>query len=166
MIAPLQPPDSFYLLAAQGWLGLGSPAEADRELEQLAPSARGHPEVLKVRWEIEAARKNWQAALELAATLIGLEPEEPLGWVHRSYCLHELKRTSEARDNLLQVVEKFPEVATIRYNLACYECQLGHLVQAKQWLQAAYRLGDPDEMKRMALEDPDLQPLWSDIRSG
>ena len=61
-------------------------------------------------------------------------PESALGWVHRYYAFHELKRTAEARDNLLRVVDKFPEDPIMRYNLACYECQLGNLERAKQWL--------------------------------
>ena len=83
--------------------------------------------------------------------------------VHRSYCLHELKRSEEARDNLLRVVDKFPEDPIMRYNLACYECQLGRLEQAKNWLQKAYESGDPKKIRSMALEDPDLKPLWREI---
>ncbi len=78
---------------------------------------------------------------------------------------HELKRTAEARDNLLRVVEKFPMSPTIRYNLACYECQLGRLEHAKKWLEEAFRLGDPKKLKLMALDDPDLEPLWKNIGS-
>jgi Flp pilus assembly protein TadD len=101
--------------------------------------------------------------LDIAAALIQLNPEDPQGWVHRSYALHELKRTAEARDNLLRVVEKFPIIATMRYNLACYEAQLGRLEQAKQWLEKAFALGDARNMKLAALDDPDLEPLWKDI---
>jgi TPR repeat protein len=90
-------------------------------------------------------------------------PQHPLGWVHRSYCLHELKRTEEARDNLLRVVDKFPDDPIMRYNLACYECQLGKLEQAKNWLTKACELGDPKKIKMMALADPDLEPLWKEI---
>ena len=90
-------------------------------------------------------------------------PEHPSGWVHRAYCLHELKRTREARDNLLRVVERFPDDATMHYNLACYECQLGKLEEAKEWLAKAFKLGDAKKMKVAALDDPDLQPLWAKI---
>jgi len=166
MISPLQPPDTFHLQAAQGWLELGSPIESSEELEKITPQMRTHPDVLKVRWEIYAAQKKWEAALDIATTLMELEPEKPLGWVHRSYCLHELKRTAEARDNLLRVVDKFSMSATIPYNLACYECQLGNLPQAKKWLKAAFRIGNKKQMKRAALEDPDLKPLWQEIRSS
>jgi hypothetical protein len=76
-----------------------------------------------------------------------------------------LKRTAEARDNLLRVVENFPISATMRYNLACYECQLGRLEQAKEWLEKAFQLGDAKKMKLPALADPDLEPLWKEIGS-
>jgi hypothetical protein len=51
----------------------------------------------------------------------------------------------------------------MRYNLACYECQLGRLEQAKGWLEKAFALGDAREMKLAALDDPDLEPLWKTI---
>jgi tetratricopeptide (TPR) repeat protein len=162
-VKPLKPPDSLHLLAAQGWLELGNHIEANEELENITPQLRAHPEVLKVRWEIYAAAKKWEATLHIAAALIQLDPDNPLGWVHRSYAFHELKRTAEARDNLLRVVDKFSASATMRYNLACYECQLGRLEQAKQWLEKAFELGDARNMKLAALDDPDLQPLWKEI---
>jgi hypothetical protein len=60
-------------------------------------------------------------------------------------------------------VERFPDSATMRYNLACYECQLGRLTEARRWLEAAYELGGTREMKLMALDDEDLRPLWDHI---
>ncbi len=83
--------------------------------------------------------------------------------MNHSFALHELKRTAEARDNLLRVVETFPFSATLRYSLACYECLLGRLKQAKQWLEQAFDRGDAKKMKRAALDDPDLEPLWKEI---
>ncbi len=160
---PIERPDSLHLQAAQGWLELGSHIEANEELEKITPQLRARPDVLKVRWEIYASAKKWEATLDIAAALIQLDPEDPLGWVHRSYALHEMKRTAEARDNLLRVVDKFPISATMRYNLACYECQLGRLEQARDWLQKAFALGGAKEMKLAALDDPDLEPLWKDI---
>ena len=119
-----------------------------------------------MRCEIYIAARKWEAALDTAAALIQLDPEDPQGWFHRSYALHELKRTAEARDNLLGVVGKFPNSATMRYNLACYECQLGRLEQARKWLEQAFALGDPMKMTLAALEDRDLEPLWKDLRSS
>src|SRR5664279_2801766 len=160
---PLAPRDTFHFLAAQGWLELGNPAEANAELEKLAPQLRVLPAVLNLRWLIYVAAEDWGAALDIAAALIQLDPEDPVGWANRSYALHELKRTAEARDNLLRVVDRFPASATMRYNLACYECQLGRLEQAKRWLEKAFALGDARKMQLAALDDPDLQPLWKEI---
>jgi len=162
----LEPPDSLHLKAAQGWLELGNHIEADAELDEIAPALRIHPDVLEVRWQIYATARKWEACADIAATITRLAPDEPLGWIYRSFALHELKRTQEARDNLLPVVEAFPHEALMRYNLACYECQLGCLQQAKEWLQKAFETSrEPTQLRLMALEDPDLEPLWRGIGS-
>jgi predicted Zn-dependent protease len=152
--------DQWHLRAADGWLGLGNHLEANAELEEIRAEVRGHPAVLAVRWQIYAAAKKWEGALEIASALVQMCPESCLGWIHRSYTLHELKRTAEARDNLLRVVDKFLDNTTVRYNLACYECQLGRFAQARAWLEKAFKLGDASELKLAALDDPDLAPLW------
>lgn len=162
---PLEPPDSLLVQAAQGWLELGNPIEAEAELDKVPPQHQAHPAVLEVRWEICAKAKKWDAALEIASALVQVVPEHPLGWVHQSFCLHELERTAEARDNLLSVVDKFPQDAVMLYNLACYECRLGSLEQAKHWLQATFEIDRAHQLKPMALKDPDLEPLWKDIGS-
>ena len=77
--------------------------------------------------------------------------------------MHELKRTQEARDNLLDVIASFPDHATLRYNLACYETQLGHLNPALAYLEKAFDLDDTQDLMVLALEDPDLKPLWERI---
>ncbi len=61
------------------------------------------------------------------------------------------------------MVDKYPNSPTMRFNLACYECQLGRLETAKRWLAKAFALGDAKQMKLAALEGPDLEPLWKDI---
>lgn len=105
------PPATLHLQAAQGWLELGNHIEADAELDNITPELRAHPDVLKVRWQIYATAKQWEAALEIAAAIIQMAPDDPVGWVDRSCVLHQLKRTAEARDNLLRVVDSFPVIA-------------------------------------------------------
>ena len=79
--------------------------------------------------------------------------------IHRSFALHELKRTQEACDLLVPAAALFPKEWLIRYNLACYSCQLGDLEEAGKWLSIAFSLGDAKHVKLMALNDPDLKPL-------
>jgi hypothetical protein len=31
------------------------------------------------------------------------------------------------------------------------------------WLEKAFELGDPKQLKLMALDDPDLEPFWTEI---
>ena len=44
----LEHPDTLHLEAAQGWLGLGNHLEADKELDNITPALRSHPDVLEV----------------------------------------------------------------------------------------------------------------------
>ena len=69
-----------------------------------------------------------------------------------------------AWDALLPAADKFPSQPMIAFNLACYACQLGRLEEAGEWLRKAIDLGDEKEIKTRALDDPDLEPLWANIR--
>jgi tetratricopeptide (TPR) repeat protein len=140
--------------------------EANVELELVAPELRAHPDVLKTRWKIYAEADQWEAALLIATTLVQAVPDDPDGWIGRSFALHEMKRTAEARDYLLQVIDKFPKISVMRYNLACYECQLGSLEKARDWLGKAFKVGDAKAIRRIALDDRDLEPLWKEIENS
>lgn len=161
---PLDRLDQLHLNAASGWLGLGDVVSAGDELEQISPDMQARPEVLLVKSEIYFAAKNWNALLPVAETLLQEFPKLDSLWINRSYALHELKRTQEAFDALLPAVAKFPKRWLIRYNLACYCSQLGRLEEAMQWLEKAIGLEAKNEIKAMALADPDLGPLWKKIR--
>lgn len=157
---PIGWPDLHYLRAAQGWLELGDHREADEELKKITLQHRFHPEVLVVRWEIYAREGQWDLAHTIAHGLVALAPDNPVGWIHRAYALHQLRRTEEAWHALLPAARKFPQNPTIAYNLACYAAQLGRLEEAKLWLERALQLGDPAKVKALAAEDPDLKPLF------
>jgi hypothetical protein len=159
----LDHPDSFHLEAARGWLALGSHFEAEKELERIGPKERGHLDVLDVSWEIAARKKEWELCVALSERFIKAAPNRVQGYIHKSYALHELKRTQEAWDFLFPLAEKFPKNPTIKYNMACYGAQLGRVWEAEQWLKLAFTVGDEAELRAMALQDPDLQPLWPKI---
>jgi tetratricopeptide (TPR) repeat protein len=159
----LEPPDSHFLNATNGWLELGSPAEAQGEWERIAEIHRQRPDVLDARWRIQAARKDWSESLSTARQLLESAPESPIGWINEAYSLHELKRTQEAWDQLLPLASRFPKISVIAYNLACYACQLGRLDQAQQFLERAIQIKGKNEIKQMALLDPDLQAMRETI---
>jgi len=161
-IHPLPPRDQRHLLAAEGWLELGNPLEATAELEEITPTLRGHPHVLEIRWGIYAHCKKWEACVEIANALVTLMPDHESGWIHRSYALHELKRTLEAFELLLPAASRFADNWNIPYNLACYCAQLGRISEAEEWFKKAMAL-DEQTVRAAALDDPDLEPLWKNI---
>jgi len=154
----LPAPDSHHLRAAEGWLELGEHIEANEELENITPSLRTHPDVLEVRYEIYAKEKCWEACVDIASDIVKLAPDSPFGWIHRSFALHELKRTQEAFDLLLPVANGFSKVWNVPYNLACYSAQLGRLDECQAWFKQAMAI-DEQAVKQAAIDDPDLKPL-------
>jgi predicted Zn-dependent protease len=160
---PLELHDQRHLEAAQGWFELGNCIESTEELDQITREMGGHPSVLEVRFHIYAAAKKWEYAAEIAKAISEFAHESPFGYIHQAYSLHELKRTQEAWNVLLPVVDRFPKEYIIRYNLACYACQLGNLKEARDWLKKASDLAGTKQIKLMALKDADLEPLWKEI---
>ena len=163
----LEPPDTHHLSAAIGWLELGNHREAGDEIAKVSAACQGHPDVLEVRWEICSACQNWEAGLNVAETLVSKAPERYSGWVFRAYALRRVQSggLEKARAALQPACERFPKVAIIPFNLACYAAQFGHLEEAWAWLHKAMEAeGDVERIKRMALADADLKPLWVRIQ--
>jgi tetratricopeptide (TPR) repeat protein len=151
--------------AAIGWLELGNPTEALAELDLLAPASHRHPDVLELRWLVSAELGRWKDGLKVANLLVEVAPERSTGWLHRAYALRRVDNggLQQAWDALLPVVPKFPKEPTISYNLSCYACQMRQLDAARVWLKRAFSAGRKEHIKKMALEDPDLEPLWPEI---
>jgi tetratricopeptide (TPR) repeat protein len=164
MTESLEPPDSHHLNAAEGWLGLGNVEEAEQELLKLSAAVVQHPEVLRIRYHLHEKAKQWERGAEIGQLLCQKVPEAPFGWIHLAYALHELRRTREAYNVLLPVLDKFPDEYVIRYNLACYSCQMGKLEEARGWLKKAIGLVGAETIKEMAATDPDLTLLHAEIR--
>jgi Flp pilus assembly protein TadD len=164
-VKQLSPPDSHHLDAAIGWLGLGCAAEAHAELVEISAENQTHPGVLEVRWTVFVQEKNWRDALEIAQLELHFAPGESSGWLHRAYALRRVNHggLAQAWDALLPAAEKFPAEPVIAYNLSCYACQLRQLDLARTWLQRAVAAGRKEAIKKMALADDDLQPLWPEI---
>lgn len=163
---PLEQSDLFLLSAAQGWLELGNLVEARAELDQVSAAAQNHPVILEARWVLCAAEQNWVAALEIARTSLRLEPKNPGAWLNQAYAL---RRTPDgglqaAWTALRPALDMFQDEATIPYNLSCYACQMNDLTEARTLLHRAIAVGGREPIKKMALHDADLKPLWDEIQ--
>jgi hypothetical protein len=162
----LESPETHYLSAAVGWLELGNIAEAKAELALIGEPWQTHPDVLEVRWLLCAEDGEWTEGLAIARTLVQQAPDRSSGWLHQAYALRRLPdgTVKQAWEALLPAFDKFPKEPIICFNLACYACQMQQLDAARTWLKRALFIGGKDRMKRMALEDSDLEPLWQEIR--
>jgi len=165
MMRELEPPDLHHLNAAEGWIGLSSYSDAEHELEQLSADVQSHPEVLRVRYHLLERRKDWRGAVEIAKQLCVIVPDMPLGWINHAFALHELSQTREAYSVLRPVVDRFPQDPIVLYNLACYCCRLGEMDEARSWIKKAVALAGPETIKKMALKDPDLKEMQSEIQA-
>ena len=118
-----------------------------------------------MRWTLCVQNKNWAEALEIARSEMAATPDEASGWLHHAYALRRvpdggLPRAWEA---LRPAAEKFPAEPVIAYNLSCYACQLQQLDVARHWLKQAMKIGGKEAIRKMALADDDLRPLWTEI---
>jgi tetratricopeptide (TPR) repeat protein len=158
----LQPPALHFWNAAQGWLELNNPQEALRELGLIDRRFWNHPDVLELRWQTMAVQQNWEGALMVARELVHAAPTRPNAWLHHAYALRRVAGggLKAAWKALQPALKAFPQEEVIAYNLSCYACQMNELSEAKKLLERALSMGDKEDIKKRALSDSDLKPLW------
>jgi len=145
------------LLAAQGYSELGMFDDALGEIESLPEEVAEHATVVEMRAVILMQARRWKSALTASRALCRVAPQKTSGFIHAAFCLHELGRTSEARDTLLTGPEVLHAEPTFHYNLACYECALGRLDMARMHLEKSFELDK--KFRDFAKSDPDLAAL-------
>jgi len=145
------------VLAAQGYSELSMFDDALTELDSLPDDVLQTSTVIELRTVILMQAKRWKPALTTARALCRTEPEKTSGFIHAAFCLHELGRTTEARDILISGPEALHIEPTYHYNLACYECALGNLPMARVHLERSYQLDK--KFRDFARNDPDLAAL-------
>ncbi len=111
--------------------------------------------------------KEWDNALSDLQTYTDLAPDDSFGWFYAAYVLHELKRTDEAIETMQHAIANLKDdnrMHTARINMACYECSLGNLEQAKNWLLEAKRLEGADYVRKHVNKDDELAALRAWVR--
>lgn len=145
------------LLATQGYIELEMPAEALTELDSLGTKDQHREEVLQLRLFVLMRGRLWSLALDVCEQLRQLFPEGSTGYIHGAFCLHELGRTSEARDVLMGGPPALSHEATYHYNLACYEAVLGNIEAAAASLRTSFEMDG--KFREIAKYDPDLKSV-------
>ena len=146
------------LQAALGYLHLGMPEDAADELDLLPPHRAGDPVVLRIRAHIHSETLHWEALRETSALLTILAPDDSQHWIWLAYGTRRCRSVQEAEGILLDALKLHAREAIIHFNLACYAAVTGRIDLARTRLAEAIRL-EPS-ITAMAVEDPDLAPLW------
>lgn len=149
--------DRRHLEAAQGYVGLAMYEDAAGELREIAPEWQQSPEVLEVWLAIQGGLRDWAAMQSLARRLAKDQPENPQWLISWAYATRRVESIEAAKPILLEALKKHPKEPLIHYNLACYECQLGDMVNARKYLEQTFKL-EP-KYRALAREDNDLKPL-------
>lgn len=154
----------YYLNSARGWVELGNCSEASKELDRITPSQRTHPDILEVRWQIYAKGELWTAAFEMALAICEIAPNRLTGWVCLAESLYHRGQVPRAREILLGIASKFPDVSLIPYKLACYSSRLNLEGESKRWIDKAIACRDFREIASQALQEPALKKFREMMR--
>ena len=157
-------PDSHHLAAAQGWMELGNHLEADKELDEISPEMRAHPDVLEIRWQIYAKEKRWPACEQIGHAIIEADPNRPSGWLKQAAALRQQGKFKDAYANLYVVFDDFPDNWHVPYDLARYSSLLGEFDEAKAWFKKAIAI-EEKTVQKLGIDDPDLKPMWDSFQT-
>lgn len=146
---------------AEGYSELGMLDDALAQLDQLRKDDQDRLEILRMRIDILLQKQDWTDALRLGLRFCGIHPNQPYGYIHTAFCLHELGRTSEAKQTLLDGPAALLDEPVYYYNLGCYDAALGNLEQAKVYLRASFRLDK--SFRELAKSDPDLKRIRDEL---
>jgi len=107
------------------------------------------------------AAKRWCDAATIAMHLATVNPEGAMWWINWAYATRRHRGIPEAKQILLDAEKIHPGEAMIKFNLGCYACQTGNIEEAFTRVKRAIELDG--DLRATALDDPDLEPLWSRI---
>jgi Flp pilus assembly protein TadD len=149
---------------AQGWLLLENYTAAAKALRLIPAEYRRRSEVEQFRAQLHLAAGEWRRAEPILRRLRKQEPTDPEYCVSLAFAVRRGKSIEAAEQILLEARERFPEVAVIWFNLACYAAQQGRLADAREWLREASRR--ERALQELAKTDSDLAPFWTAVAEG
>lgn len=147
------------LHAADGYMTLGLPDEALREIREIAVPERGASVVRLIRIRALLQLQRWSAAEKLSRQSATKYPEEEEFTVQRAFALHRMEHGEEAVAVLHSAPDWIRRTGILHYNLACYEARHGNLTAARQCIDTAIQMNA--DMRKRARIDPDLAALWN-----
>jgi Flp pilus assembly protein TadD len=146
-----------HLLAAAGYAELDMTRESIAELNAIPDEHQNRAEVLQIRLHNLMRHRRWPQALRVSQKLCHVAPDCCSGFLHASFCLHELGKTAQAKKILLQGPAMLLKEPIYYYNMGCYEALLGNVRDARLHLQTSFDMDS--SFRELAKKDPDLKSL-------
>lgn len=147
--------------AALGYIELGLPREAERELAEMSPLGRLHEEAIILRLHLAQHWHDWRQAAQLSELLVQRQPEH-LEWrILLAYSVRRCDSLDAARRILEAALREHPREAILLFNLGCYACVAGDLHGARKYVREAIRLDG--KYAEAAEIDGDLLPLRGEL---
>ena len=153
---PLSTTDQIRLNSAAGHLQLGDAMDAWHELEMIAPQARAQTEVLVVRLAVCRALRMWEAAEDVARTLIKREPTNIMHVVALAEVMGKREGAIAAAAVYEFAIDRFPDFAPLRISLAVELVRAGQIEDAKRVVKVACEL----DLRLVVLDHPGLSAIW------
>jgi tetratricopeptide (TPR) repeat protein len=145
---------------AEGYLELGMPQQALHALERLGDPAKYDAESLYLWGEVLRAMEQYADALKPLKRAAKAAPNDVRVRIAMGWCYKRTGRLDLAIDALEQALLVEPDLALLRYNLACYLSLAGQKRRSLRYLAQALTL-DPT-FRDLVETETDFDPLRGD----
>lgn len=160
------------LETVEGYLLLGMPAQALRELDALRNGGFDNSVVCRVRAEALRDLQRYEEALQEYQQFEAGHPDDLTTLMGMAWCLKRIDRLDDAIETMQRAYRAHPDEPVVLYNIACYLCLAGEKSQSLSWLGRALRM-EPKLRELVARErdfdnlraDPDFQFVVADPRT-
>lgn len=145
---------------ATGWIELGNYSEAAVELAGVSSEHNGHPEILRLKWEIAAHGLLWSDCIDIGFALVRREPDRLEHWLKLARSFRMTSQIRDAYDLLWPLANRFDQSPVLFFELARYACLLEQPERARHWFSLARTLTADDALFDQAKLNTDFDPLW------
>ena len=147
--------------AAHGYHELGMHIDAWTALDDLPAEDKAHPLVMLLRLDILLGMDRWDDAVALGTGACRQWPVLDGFFLKTATALIELEDHQKAKLLLLAGPESLQQKSLYWYDLACCQCRIGDIEEAKKSIVECFERDKT--LRSKALDDYDLRALWTSL---
>lgn len=149
-------------LEVEGWLEIGCPARALEKMQPLLDTPAARPEALKLRIRALVGLERFAEALDSLDEVAYFEHDADWRDFTEAWCRKRIGDLPGAIQCMERLLKRSPRSALGHYNLGCYLALAGDEDRALDEVSLA--CGMDEEFRKLAADEPDLEPLREDPR--